>query len=267
MLNILQVRFSRLSKKNIVAGLGEIGKPILQLISKHNLCVGYDTNSKLMNKKEFQKYTDTPTLFLHICIPFNKKFIVNVSTLYNKFRPEIIVIHSTIEPRTTKKIQKNLHVPVIYSATRGVHKRMKYDLQRYTKFFAIEIDAPKKAWAISNYKKLLRSSGIKTKQMSSPLTLELAKILVDTTYYGWLITYAQLTNMIAIKNKVDYDEMWEFSDEIHKILGNRPKMYPGFIGGHCVIPNLELISEEILNLIKEINFDYAKILKRKYHKK
>jgi hypothetical protein len=102
--------------------------------------------------------------------------------------------------------------------------------------------------------------------MSNPLTLEFAKILVDTSYYGWLITYAQLTNMIAIKNKVDYNEMWEFSDEIHKILGNRPKMYPGFIGGHCVIPNLELISEDTLNLIKEINSDYAKILKRKHKK-
>ena len=29
-------------------------------------------------------------------------------------------------------------------------------------------------------------------------------------------------------------EMWLFSDEIHKLLGNRPKMYPGdYIGGHC----------------------------------
>ena len=24
-------------------------------------------------------------------------------------------------------------------------------------------------------------------------------------------------------------------------LKNRPKMFPGFIGGHCVIPNLDLI--------------------------
>ncbi len=255
-----------MKQKNIVAGLGEIGKPILQVISKNSLCVGYDINSKLMNKKEFQKYAQNPTLFLHICIPFNKKFLVNVRTLYKKFKPEIIVIHSTVEPKTTQSIQKNLQIPVIYSATRGVHKRMKRDLQRYTKFFAIEPNAPKKSWAILNYKKILKGSGIKTKQMSNPLTLEFAKILVDTSYYGWLITYAQLTNMIAIKNKVDYNEMWKFSDEIHKILGNRPKMYPGFIGGHCVIPNLELISEDTLNLIKEINSDYAKILKRKHKK-
>jgi len=99
--------------------------------------------------------------------------------------------------------------------------------------------------------------------MSTPLTLELAKIVVDTSYYGWLITYAQLSNMIAIKNKINYDEMWSFADEIHKFLGNRPKMFPGFIGGHCVIPNLDLIKNDTLDLIKQINNDYAKILKSK----
>ena len=107
----------------------------------------------------------------------------------------------------------------------------------------------------------MKKCGIKTQKMSNPLTLELAKILCDTSYYGWLITYAQLTNMIALKHKVDYDEMWSFADEIHKFLGNRPKMFPGFIGGHCVLPNLDLINDDTLNLIKEINSDYTKILK------
>jgi hypothetical protein len=55
--------------------------------------------------------------------------------------------------------------------------------------------------------------------------------------------------------------MWLFSDEIHKLLGNRPKMYPGYIGGHCVIPNLELINNQTLNLIKKMNDNYAKKIK------
>ena len=109
---------------------------------------------------------------------------------------------------------------------------------------------------------MMKKCGVKTKRMSNPLTLELAKIICDTSYYGWLINYAQFSNMIAIKNKVNYDEMWSFADEIHKFLGNRPKMFPGFIGGHCVIPNLTLIKDDTLNLIKEINSDYAKILKK-----
>ena len=67
--------------------------------------------------------------------------------------------------------------------------------------------------------------------------------------------------MIAKNYGVNYDEMWTFSDEIHKILGNRPKMYPGYIGGHCVIPNLELIHSDTLDLIKNLNDTYLKKVK------
>ncbi len=36
--------------------------------------------------------------------------------------------------------------------------------------------------------------------------------------------------MKFIKNKIDYGEMLSFADEIHKFLGNRLKMFLGFIG-------------------------------------
>ena len=134
-------------KKNIVVGLGEIGKPILKLFSKHDLVIGYDVNPKLMNKKRFEQFSSLDTLFLHICIPFNKKFIKSVILLIKKFDPDCVVIHSTVKPFTTKKIQEMSSIPIIYSAVRGVHKRMLYDLIRYTKFYAIENDTPKLKWA------------------------------------------------------------------------------------------------------------------------
>ena len=242
--------------KNVVAGLGEIGRPIQKLISKGELTIGFDINKKLMNVNKFQKNIDVPTETLHVCIPFTSNFRQNVITLCNKFSPKCLVIHSTLQPYTTKKLQNKLDIPVIFSPTRGVHKRMLYDLKRYTKFFAIEPDAPKKIWAVRTYSNLMKKCDVKTKRMSDPITLELAKIICDTSYYGWLISYAQLSNMIAINNKVNYDEMWLFADEIHKYLGNRPKMFPGVIGGHCVIPNLELVHDHTLNLIKELNTAY-----------
>ena len=66
---------------------------------------------------------------------------------------------------------------------------------------------------------------------------------------------------VAAKEGVDFDEMWKFADEIHGNLGNRPKMYPGIIGGHCVIPNLNLIDYENLDAIKKINDMYEKFKK------
>ena len=248
-------------KKDIIVGLGEIGKPILKLLSKRNIVVGFDLNHDLMDQIKFEKYKNLKTSFLHIAIPGTDNLIDNVLKLYKKFQPECIVIHSTIRPGTTEKLQKKIPIPVIYSATRGVHKRMIYDLKRYTKFFVISANAPRNKWASSRYVKLMKNSGIKTKKMSSPETLELAKIICDTSYLGWLINYAQLSNIIAIEYNVNYDEMWSFSDEIHKFLRNRPKMFPGFIGGHCVIPNLNLIHNQTLDLIKKLNDSYGKKIK------
>lgn len=259
-------------EKDVVVGLGEIGKPIYKLLSKSSLTVGYDLNPKLMDGKKFTKYKNVNTRFIHICIPFSDKFIAQVKIICENFSPKGVVIHSTIKPYTTRTLQSILQIPVIYSATRGVHSRMITDLKKYTKFFSIEKTAPNQKWASNTYSKILKKVQIHSKKISSPITLELAKIVVDTSYYGWLINYAQLSNMIAQEHGVDYDEMWSFANEIHKFLGNRPKMFPGFIGGHCVIPNLDLIHNHTLNLIKEINDTYlkklpkAKSINKKYDK-
>ena len=249
---------SIMMKKDVVAGLGEIGLPILKILSKKEKIVGYDLNEKLMNQRKFDVLNKLSTSFLHVAIPVTTKFDSNLIKLHKKFKPDCIVIHSTIPPGTTERLQKKIDSPLIYSATRGVHKRMLKDLKRYTKFFAISDLAPKKQWAIKTFSKKMQNSGIKTKQMSKPEALELAKILCETSYLGWLINYSQITNVIAENFGVNYDEMWTFSDEIHKILGNRPKMYPGFIGGHCVIPNLDLMKNQTLNLIKTMNQKYSK---------
>ena len=247
-------------KKDMVIGLGEIGLPIYKIISKHFPVEGIDINPILNKEKSSLKNHDVA--FIHFCIPFSKNFFNIIKKYEKKIQPEAIVIHSTISPKTTEKLQKMIKSPVIYSATRGVHKRMISDLKRYTKFYSVYNSATKSKYVSKMYEQRMKKCGIKTKKLSNPLTLELAKIVVDTSYYGWLINYAQISKIISDKYGVDYDEMWSFSDEIHKFLKNRPKMFPGFIGGHCVIPNLELIDNELLNQIDKINKNFAKKKKK-----
>ena len=242
-------------KKDVVIGLGEIGLPIYKTISKHFPVEGIDINPIL--NKEKPSLTNHDIAFVHFCIPFSKNFFNIIKKYEKKFQPEAIVIHSTISPKTTEKLQKLIKSPVIYSATRGVHKRMLRDLRRYTKFYSVYNSVSKSNHVSKMYEQRMKKCGIKTKKLSNPLTLELAKIVVDTSYYGWLINYAQISKIISDKYGVDYDEMWSFSDEIHKFLKNRPKMFPGFIGGHCVIPNLELIDNELLNQINKIYKNFA----------
>ena len=83
-------------KKDVVAGLGEIGSAILKLLSKKQITVGYDLDKGLMDESKFKKYQDTATSFLHIAIPVTKKFDSNLLKLCKKFKPECVVIHSKI---------------------------------------------------------------------------------------------------------------------------------------------------------------------------
>ena len=74
--------------------------------------------------------------------------------------------------------------------------------------------------------------------MTCPETLELAK-LAETTYFGTLIAFAQKSNRYAARNHADYDEVIEFFDEVDFLPAHA--LFPGFIGGHCVIPNIHLL--------------------------
>ena len=73
-------------KKDVVAGLGEIGSPILKLLSKKQTVVGYDLDKRLVNESKLKKFQGMETLFLHIAIPVTSKFDSNLLQLYKKFK-------------------------------------------------------------------------------------------------------------------------------------------------------------------------------------
>ncbi|MGI0011391.1 MAG: hypothetical protein ACREAE_08325, partial [Nitrosopumilaceae archaeon] len=59
------------SKKDVVCGLGEIGLPILKILSKSTITVGYDINQKLVDEKKIKKFNSCQTELLHVCIPYS----------------------------------------------------------------------------------------------------------------------------------------------------------------------------------------------------
>jgi len=243
---------------DIILGMGEVGETLFDLLVDRKFdCIGIDLDdSKCKNYTE-NEIIENPQ-YLHVCLPGElEKFTDIVIEWINKIKNiQVVVIHSTVKPGTTKTIQERSSIPILFSPVRGVHRRFLDDIKKYTKF--ISFDGIK---INSKIKKDLENRFKKVDWMSTTKTAELAKILVDTTYYGWLINYAQITKMICEKENVDFDEMWKFADEIHENLGNRPKMFPGIIGGHCVIPNLNLVEYENLDMIKTVNEMYEKFKK------
>ena len=243
---------------DIILGMGEVGETLFDLLVDRKFdCIGIDLeDSKCKNYTE-NKIIENPQ-YLHVCLPGElEKFTDIVIEWINEIKNiQVVVIHSTVKPGTTKSIQERSSIPILFSPVRGVHRRFLDDIKKYTKFISFDNKEIN-----SEIKKDLENRFEKVEWMSTTKTAELAKILVDTTYYGWLINYAQITKMICEKENVDFDEMWKFADEIHENLGNRPKMFPGIIGGHCVIPNLNLVEYENLDVIKTINEMYEKFKK------
>ena len=232
--------------RDVVLGMGEVGSTIFELMEKRGYpCTGLDADpSRSRNHAGDVQGAD----LLHVCIPGGlQSFDGVVSEHIRACNPRAVLIHSTVRPGTAAALQAGLDVPVVSAPARGVHRRFLYDMERYTKFVACDVSIH------PDIKRGIEKRFVKVKWMSSTKTAEMAKILTDTTYYGWLINYAQITAMICQKERIDYDEMWTFADEAHQYLGNRPKMFPGVIGGHCVIPNLSLVPYEELQAVRTIN--------------
>src|SRR5215471_8005051 len=115
------------SKTIVVAGLGEVGKPLLDLISERHAVVGVDISPPPSDVKDVE--------VMHICFPFQiKDFIGEVARYIHLFRPELTVINSTVAVGTTRTVAERTGATVAYSPIRGKHARMLQDLRRYTKF-------------------------------------------------------------------------------------------------------------------------------------
>ena len=105
-------------------------------------------------------------------------------------------------------------------------------MRMYTKFVGA-LDPQAGQQAASHFE----SVGLKTKVLSSPEATELAK-LTETTYFGVMIAWAQDIERYCDRAGQSYDEVVSFYDEIKFF--PPVKYFPGVIGGHCVMPNIEI---------------------------
>jgi len=172
---------------------------------------------------------------MHICFPFTSRsqFETAVRAYIRRFAPQLTIINSTVLPGTTRNLIKATGAPIAYSPVRGKHARMTSELLHYAKFIsALDQDAAQMA------RDHFEAAGMKTRFIEEPQTLELAK-LAETTYFGALIAFAQELNRYADRVGADYEEINSFFEEVEFL--PRVKYFPGFIGGHCVIPNINLL--------------------------
>ena len=211
----------------LVIGLGEVGRPLHTILRKQDPAViGIDIEPVCVDRR---------VGILHVCFPFKEpdQFREAVASYAGKYAPEVIVINSTVLPGTTREIEQLTAIKCVYSPIRGKHTKMVDDLIAYVKFVA-----GANAEATRRVQAHFRAAGLQSECMSLPEALELAKLL-ETTYFGVLIAWAQEMNRCAVEIGADYLEVGRFFSEISYL----PSVLfqPGVIGGHCVMPNIRLL--------------------------
>ncbi len=248
-----------MSKETVlIVGLGEVGHSLYDLFKENDKfdVYGHDideeTTKALTGKTELSYGVDV----MHICIPCRKQdtFVQTTVDYIRKVKPKLTIIDSTVPPGTTKKIYELTKAPIADSPIRGMHKNletMKRDIRFWTKYVggATEQSA---AQAKKHFEKL----GLKVKVLKSPAETELAK-LFETTYRAWMIACFQEMHRISRHFNADFDQVVDMLEEIHRIDFNKPLHFPDVIGGHCLIPNTELLlsayDSKFLRLIVESN--------------
>ncbi len=229
-------------KSILVVGLGEVGKPLFQLLSEHYKVVGIDIQPPSEPVGEVD--------VLHICFPFEiRDFVGEAARYIETYKPAVTVINSTVAVGTTRKVGMRTGTPVVHSPVRGKHVRMLQELSHYTKFVGSSDPAAGEHVAAH-----FAGAGMKTRVLTTPEASELAK-LTETTYFGLMIAWAQELERYCDQAGASYEEIIAFYEEISFFPST--KYFPGVIGGHCVMPNIEILRKfddsQILRAIQASN--------------
>lgn len=226
----------------VVAGLGEVGKPLYELASRYHNTVGVDI-------APLPEPFEQPDV-LHVCYPFQVEDFVGVTARYiERFKPRVTVINSTVAVGTTRLVATRTGTDVVNSPVRGKHSRMLEEIGRYTKFVGSITPAAGQLAAAH-----FQSLGMTAKVLTTPEASELAK-LTETTYFGLLIAWAQELERYCDRTGANYEEIISFYEEIKFF--PPVKYFPGVIGGHCVMPNIEILrtftESDLLDAIRASN--------------
>lgn len=238
-------------KNVVIVGLGEIGKPLFKIASEYHHVVGVDISPPAESTLNAD--------FLHICFPFQiNDFVGEVARYIELFNPALTIINSTVAVGTTRAICQRSGRAVVNSPVRGKHVRMAEELRFYKKFVgALEMESARQAATH------FESMGIGTRILSSPEATELAK-LTETSYFGLMIAWAQEVERYCDKWGQAYDEVVSFYEEIPFFPPT--KYFPGIIGGHCVLPNIEILRKfDDSSLLKAIQNSNSAKIERESH--
>lgn len=230
-----------MDKKTLIIGYGEIGRALEKVLAPV-----YNVHVQDLNLNPKIKHAH----IMHICFPYSKTFVRDVKKYKQKYNPKYTIIHSTIPVGISKKCD------AFYSPVRGIHPHLEQSLKTFIKYCA-----PKNKFL----EKYFTDADVPVEMVDSRESLEAMK-LYCTTLYGLNIIAEKEMWSFCKKYKLDFDLVYTKSNQTYNegylklgfpqytryVLNHRE----GKIGGHCVIPNCDLLNTPIAKFIKLQNNKY-----------
>lgn len=230
-------------KHLVIGDKGQVGSAVYKVLKEKHDVEGIDKDESVDGKFDH----------VHICIPYTEEFTNAVKTYKNLYLKEggITIIHSTVPLGTSEELEAQ-HSPI-----RGVHPNLYDGVKTFIKYFggprAIEAAAP------------FKLCGVEVACTHSSKETEALK-LWDTTYYGWNIMFNKMVKDYCDEHDLNFNLVYthanaSYNKGYHELGVSyviRPvlKYMQGVIGGHCVIPNCELLGGDIAEFILEHNKKY-----------
>ncbi len=251
----IKMKIKKNESKIGILGYGEVGRAIAKFYGSAN---SPQAKIKDLNRDDGLEGVE----ILNICIPWSENFIKIVKEEIKKIKPKLIIINSTVAPGTTKKIGGI----IVHSPIRGIHPNLYQGIKTFVKYIGTD---NKKAGELA--KKHLEGLGIKTKIFMPSVITELGKLL-DTSYYGVCVAWHGEMKKICDKFDVDFDQVVTdfnktYNDGYTKLEKKnvvRPILYApkGGIGGHCIVPNAEILKKYYKSKALDLILDYKPINKK-----
>lgn len=236
--------------KSIVIGAGQIGLAVAEVVARTDEVIIYD--SKNYNEPPILKGVDV----IHICFPYieEETFLEAVNNYIQKYQTRHVVIWATVAIGITKKIHGAVHSPV-----EGRHPKLASSIKAMTRW--VGYNSSDDAAFFEPYFKNLQ---LGTRFVPSSNFTEFLK-LRSTSKFGINLVWADYEASVARELGMDFRMIKDFDVDYNKLYHNigmdwaqRYILDPpeGKIGGHCVVPNAELLDEqfpsEMLKSIKEM---------------
>jgi len=219
-----------------MGGMGSVGKALVSILSKNNTVYIDDL---VVGRPDAEKID-----YLHVSIPYGSKFISDVIDCISFYRPENVIVHSTVPVGTTRVLFEKFGkmIPFAHAPIRGQHSELEKSIRNFT----MPVSASSH---MADFMTHMYKSGIVTENWDTFEETELAKMLCLSRYLNDL-AFMQSADDICQFFGINRDVVTKWTktyNEGYKGTNYKRPVFSfpnGVVGGTCVIPVSSMLQEQ-----------------------